>query len=309
MFIRKILMTILALALVSASASAFQGYVQPVGEGGSIAWGNGEMSVVRILAKPGEGQPPLTPLSVRKAASGARKQLLDMVLAVRIDSKRTVSAFLSEDDQLAARVRGVIQNSPLARPAVFEEGGEVRVSETLRGKLAELILPTTIQFQSGIPPKLSTSMEQSLSFEGTQPERVGSSSVGYTGVIFDARGLKVTPAMAPVVYGQDGLGAYGAFLVSRANAVDKGVIGYATTADPAALKGRVGSRPLVVKALSAYGSWRTDLIITTPMARLVRAVMRMGDAVNNCRAVIVLDPMQATTPEAGDKPEEGDGDV
>lgn len=152
MFIRKILMAFLALAFVSANASAFQGYVQPVGEGGSIAWGNGEMSVVRILEKPGPDQPALTPLSVRKAASGARKQLLDMVLAVRIDSKRTVSAFLSEDAQLASRVRGVIQNSPLVRPAVFDDGGEVRVSETLRGKLAELILPTTIQFQSGIPP-------------------------------------------------------------------------------------------------------------------------------------------------------------
>ena len=309
MFIRKILMAFLALAFVSANAAAFQGYVQPVGEGGSIAWGNGEMSVVRILEKPGTDQPPLTPLSVRKAASVARKQLLDMVLAVRIDSKRTVSAFLSEDAQLAARVRGVIQNSPLARPAVFEEGGEVRVSETLRGKLAELILPTTIQFQSGIPPKLSTSMEQSLAFEGKQPEHVGSSAVSYTGVIFDARGLKVTPALAPVIYGQDGLGAYGAFLVSRTNAVDKGVVGYATTADPAALKERVGSRPLVVKALSAYGSWRTDLIITTPMARLVRAVMGMGDAVNNCRAVIVLDPLEAATPAAGDKIEGGDGDV
>ena len=302
-------MAFLALAFVSATASAFQGYVQPVGEGGSIAWGNGEMLVVRILEKPGADQPPLTPLSVRKAASGARKQLLDMVLAVRIDSKRTVSAFLSEDALLAGRVRGVIQNSPLVRPAVFEEGGEVLVSETLRGKLAELILPTTIQFQSGIPPRLSTSMEQSLSFEDRTPEHVGSSAVGYTGVIFDARGLKVTPALAPVIYGQDGQGAYGAFLVSRANAVDKGVIGYATTADPSALKERVGSRPLVVKALSAYGSWRTDLIITTPMARLVRAVMGAGDAVNNCRAVIVLDPIKAEIPETGDKPEGGNPDV
>lgn len=66
---------------------------------------------------------------------------------------------------------------------------------------------------------------------------MGSSALSYTGVIFDARGLKVTPALAPVVYGQDGQGAYGVFLVSRANAVDKGVVGYATTADPAALRG------------------------------------------------------------------------
>lgn len=174
-----------------------------------------------------------------------------------------------------------------------------------------MILPTTIQFQSGIPPKLSTSMEQSLAFDGSAPEHVGASTVGYTGIIFDARGLKITPSLTPVVYGQDGQGAYGAFLVSRANAVNKGVAAYATTADPAALRERVGSRPLVIKAVSAYGSWRTDLIVTTPMARLVRAVMSSGEAVSNCRVVIVLDAPapEPVVPDAGDKPEGSDSDV
>ncbi len=310
MLIRKILLSLVVLVVFPVCTQAFQGYVQSVGENGTIAWGSGEMVVVRILQKTeGGSSSSLTPLVVRKAASSARKQLLDMVLGVRIDAKSTVSAYLSEDAQLAGRVRGVVQNSPLVRPALFGDDGEVRVSEALRGKLVELILPTTIQFQSGIPPKLSTSMEQSLAFGGQAPEHVGSSAAGYTGVIFDARGLKVTPALTPVIYGQDGMGAYGAFLVSRTNAIEKGVVAYATTADPAVLKERVGSRPLVVKALSAYGSWRTDLIITSPMARLVRAVMGSGEAVDNCRVVIVLDPSEPSAPAVGDKPEGSDGDV
>lgn len=272
-----------------AFALSFQGYVQSIGEGGTITWGNGEIAVVRPLPAPGEeGNSALTPLSVRKVTTSARKQMLDMIMSVRIDAKRTISAYLSEDAELAARVRGVVQNSPLKRPAMFEDGGEISVSEKLRGKLAELVLPTTIQFQSGIPPRLSTSMEQSLTYNEGAPEEVGTGTSGYTGVIIDARGIQVTPALTPVIYGQDGLGAYGAFLVSRANAIDKGVVAYANTADPAALRERVGSRPLVIRALSAFGSWRTDLIISSPMARLVRALMRAGEAVDNCRVVIVL---------------------
>ncbi|WP_419787769.1 hypothetical protein [Pseudodesulfovibrio sp.] len=290
MLIRKFLLTLTLLLAVSASAYAFQGYVQPVGQGGTIAWGNGELAVARLLGASADGETQAGAIAVRKAVSGARKQLLDMILGIRIDARSTVGTFLSEDDDLGARVRGVVQNSPLNRPALYAEGGEVRVSESLRGKLAEFVLPTTIQFQSGIPPKLSTSMEQSFSYEENEPEPVGAGGGGYTGVVVDARGLSVTPALTPVIYGQDGLGVYGAFLVSRQNAIDKGVAAYSATADPSLLKERVGQHPLVVKAVSAYGSWRTDLIISTAMARLVRAVMRSADAVGNCRLVIVLDP-------------------
>jgi hypothetical protein len=52
---------------------------------------------------------------------------------------------------------------------------------------------------------------------------------------------------------------------------------------------------LVVKALSAFGSWRTDLVVSTPMARLIRAMMRVGEAVDNCRMVIILDPAAGLT--------------
>lgn len=281
---------ILILLAFPGLSQAFQGYVQPFGQGGSIAWGNGELAVTRPLGVAGEdGNVQLTPLSVRKATSQARKQLLDMIKGVRIDSKRTVSAFLAEDDENAARVRGIVQNSPLQRPAMFEDGGEVVVTERLRGKLAELILPTTIQFQSGIPPRLSTSMEESMSYQAPTPEEVGSGAGGYTGVIVDARGMKVTPCLTPVIYGQDGVAGYGPFLVSRANAVSKGVAAYATTSDPLSLKLRVGSQPLLVRALKAHGSWRTNIVVSTPMAQLIHAVMQSEDAAQGCRFVIVVD--------------------
>lgn len=299
MSLRILFLSAAILLTFPAWALSFQGYVQPFDHNATISWGSGDISVVRPLDVVDEGSlETLNPLSVRKAASSARKQMLDMIMSVRIDAKRTVSAYLSEDAELAARVRGVVQNSPMERPAVFDDGGDVRVSESFRGKLAELVLPTTIPFQSGIPPKLSTSMEQSLSFQGDIPEEAGMGASGYTGVIIDARGMKVTPALTPVVFGQDGLGVYGAFLVSRANAIDKGILAYATSADPSVLRERVGGRPLMIRALSTYGSWRTDLIVASPMAHLIRAIMRSSEVVNNCRLVIVIDGPEPDTRDA-----------
>nr|WP_321257074.1 hypothetical protein [uncultured Pseudodesulfovibrio sp.] len=285
MSFRFVIPILLSLFVFSPVAHAFQGHVQPFGKEGAIAWGNGELSVVQSVEKGSDEATPYTPLAVRKAVSMARRLLLDMVLTTRISAKQTVSSALADNRVLSSQVRGLVHNSLFQGPSQMDAEGTVQVSERFRGKLAELILPTTIQFQSGIPPKLSTYMEQDV----TELEAVGSAVIGYSGVIIDARGMKITPALAPVIYGAEGLGAYGSFLVSRANAVKKGVVAYANTSDIAVLKERVGNNPLRVKAVSAYGSWRTDIVIETSMARLVRAIMKSGNIVANCAVVIVVD--------------------
>ena len=303
---------ILSFLLFSPPAQAFEGLVQTFGTGGSIAWGSGELAVVRGIegAAVDESDAALSPLAVRKAVVGARKQLLDMVLSVRIDAHQTVGAFLSGDSDLSAQVRGLIQNSLYRGPGLFEEAGTVRVSEKLRGQLAELVLPNTIQFQSTIPPRLSTAMGQGVDVPDNAPEEVGSGTRGYTGVVIDARGIKLTPALAPVVYGQDGFGAYGYFQVGRNDVVEKGMVAYAVSDNPKVLAERVGNRPLVVRGLSAYGSWRTDVVIAASDARLVRAVVKTGSIADGCRVVILLDRPEKD-PETGDaaKTAEGEGDA
>lgn len=277
----------------ASPAQAFQGYTQHFGQTGTINWGSGKLSVVYpVEVAPSEGtesEEPISPMAIRKAVSKARKQLLDMVLSTRIDARQTVGAYLSGDDTLAAQVRGLIQNSLYEGPVSFEENGTVQVGESFRDKLAELVLPTLIQFQSGIAPKMSTSTNRLDMEQSNEPEAVGGGRSRYTGIIVDARGLKVTPSLAPVIYGQDGFGAYGPFLVSRAGAIAKGVAAYATTADPLSLKQRVGDRPLTVRAFRAYGSWQTDLVISSVDAALIRAIVENSSIAEHCRVVIVVD--------------------
>jgi hypothetical protein len=303
---------ILSFLIFSSPAQAFDGLVQTFGADGTIAWGSGDLSVVRPIegAAADESDAALSPLAVRKAVVQARKQLLDMVRSVRIDGHQTVGAFLSGDSDLAAQVRGLIQNSLYRGPGLYDTAGTVRVSERLRGQLAELVLPNTIQFLSGIPPKLSTATGQGVDMPDNAPEEVGSGTRGYTGVVVDARGLKLTPALAPVIYGQDGFGAYGYFQVGRTNVADKGMVAYAVSDNPKLLAERVGSRPLVVKGLSAYGSWRTDVVIAASDARLVRAVVKTGPIADGCKVVILVDAPEKSPDSAGAaQAAKGDGDA
>lgn len=296
MAFQRIVLIILSFFIFSPMAYAFDGFGQSFGDDRAIAWGNGKIIVTEAVETSVENSTaPPSPLAVRKAASRARKILLDMIMSTRIDAKQTVSAYLSDNDDLAAQLRGLVHNSLFEGPDQFSDTPMVTVSASLRGKLAELVLPKTIQFQSGIPPRLSTAAGPAYASE-EGPEAVGTTG-GYTGIIVDARGLKVTPCLLPVVYGEDGLGAYGAFLVSRSDVMAVGVAAYATTVAPEALSGRVGSRPLVVKAERAYGSWRTDLVISAEEAALVRAIMQSGKA-RKCGVAIVLDEPPA--PAMGD---------
>lgn len=299
--LRIILLSLAIFLAFPCWAVAFQGHVQHFSDGAVITWGDGKLSVLRDMASPGEAG-TVNPLAVRKAVTSARKQLLDMILATRIDSKRTVSAYLSADRSLAARVRGMVQNSPMELPDMYAPDGQVRVYERFRGELAELVMPNTLPYQSGILPKLSTSMEEQFDYNESQVEVTSSGAISYTGIIVDARELKVTPCLAPIIYGQDGLGAYGVFMVSRGNAIQKGVVAYSTTPDPAQLRSRVGKNPLIVKALNAYGSWRTDLIVSTPMAKLMRAIMSTPDIAGDSRVVIVLSDNEMASMETAEEP-------
>ncbi len=289
--IRYLLMTALTVTVLSAtSAQAFRGYVQQAGDV-SVSWGNGEIAVVKDMEVDPDNFDAThqTALAVRKAAVTSRRQMLDAIYGIRIDSTSTVGVFLSEDDQADARVRRLIQNSKLELPEFLDGKGQLVVSESLRGELAKLVFPSTIPFQSGIPPKLELGLDNLAAMNAMEPTGMVAGAEMYTGLVVDATTLfDVQPALAPVIYGRDGKGVYGAFRVGRTNAVKYGVAAYSTTADPIQLRSRVGDHPLVVSALAVVGVGKTDLIISGADAELARMLLKDPAVAAQCRVVIAL---------------------
>ena len=300
--LRIFLSTLFLFFTLCFPVGAFQGVVQSFGDSGTLFWGDGSLTANATVVLPTDelDAERMAPLAVRQAVRKARRTLLEMIMAVHIDARLTVADYMDQSPDMAARIRGLVQSSPIEHPALAAPQGEVRVFEKLRGALAQLLLPPTLPFQSKIPPHLAMALT-GLDAVKSEPV-VGREAVRqYTGLVVDARGLPCNPALAPVLYGQDGTGAYGTYVASREAVVDKGLVAYSISPMTNVVRERVGDRPLVVRALGVLGPYRTDLVVSIANARFIRAMFESGEVVRDLRVVIVLD-------EPASEPVTGGGD-
>ena len=108
-----------------------------------------------------------------------------------------------------------------------------------------------------------------------------------TGLVIDARGLGLKPALLPKIVDLQGQELYVGQVVPRTNAVEQGVAGYAKDVNAAANNFRVTDNPAIMKGLSASGSARTDVIIGQADAQALRQLGGKGDFLQYCRVIIV----------------------
>lgn len=102
--------------------------------------------------------------------------------------------------------------------------------------------------------------------ENTNTNQINNSNENVTGVIIDARGLGLVPAMDPAVLDSDMKRVYiGNWEIDADFVVNNGVIGYFTDIDEAKKDtSRVGNNPIVIKASSVNNL--TDLILEAESA-------------------------------------------
>lgn len=108
-----------------------------------------------------------------------------------------------------------------------------------------------------------------------------------TGLVIDGRGLGLRPALLPRIVDAQGQELYVGQVVTRTNAVEQGVAGYAKDVKAAANNFRVTDNPAVIKGLRASGSARTDIVVAQADAQILRQLGGKGDFLQNCRVIIV----------------------
>ena len=108
-----------------------------------------------------------------------------------------------------------------------------------------------------------------------------------TGLVIDGRGLGLRPALLPKIIDIQGQELYVGQVVTRTNAVDQGVAGYAKDVNAAANNFRVTDNPAVIKGLRATGTSRTDIIVSQADAQTIRQLGNKGDFLQYCRVIIV----------------------
>ena len=287
-------------------------YVQTF-ENGKINWQTGLVTAVGIGAPPANAvnMAQARAMAVRAATVVARRNLLEIIKGVQIDSSTTVENYMVTNDVIVTQVRGFLQNSQILDTAYMEDGSvEVTVGISLRGGLANVIMPKTIPFGTKIrkpepapvtpaPPSPPAVQEKEVQQPETQvriePEDVKPQSkpvaprMVYTGLLVDARGLGARPAMSPKILDENGQEVYGSALVSREYAIQQGMAGYAKDPDRASKNPRIADTPFVVKAVMAKGKARTDLVIPNDVANQLRELAKNQSFLEKCKVMIVLD--------------------
>jgi len=246
-------------------------------ENGKIDWTTGVGSAIGI------GAPPPKPVNMaqaramakRAAVIVARRNLLEIIKGVRIDSMTLVKDFVVQSDIIRNQVDGYLERSQVVDIAYMSDGSvEATVAMNLRGGFSNLMLPKSIQ---SIP-----AIRQPQVSPGAQGE-------AYTGLVLDTRGFQVKPAMSPKVVDEDGNEVYGSSYVSRDYAINQGMAGYAKDLTSAQTNDRVTNNPLTVKGIKTADSGESDIVISNADAARIKGSADNLIFLQKCRVMVVLD--------------------
>lgn len=300
---KKFFIVLVCLGLVLPAVLLGQGYVQQVGATGNVNW---TQQVIRCT---GVGGPnPNVPLAAQRAGAlraakvEALRNLLETVKGVYLTSETTVENAMLTSDVIRTRVEGALRGFRVVDTRYMSSNDvEVDVEVPLTGIVmdalvgqefgggmlqtgGQLLCPTCGQpWPAGKPVPAGVTLIQT----GTGAMETGSAV--YTGLVLDARGLGVRPAMAPKVMDERGEEVYGSRFVSREYAIDLGMAGYEKDLNRARMNERVADNPLVVKAIEAAGPNKTDIVISSVDAMKIHNAAANMNFLQHCKVMVLLD--------------------
>ncbi len=198
-------------------------------------------------------------LTRRGAIIDAQRNLMEIIKGVRIDSKSTVSDHMI-NETIRAEVRGTLKN--------FEV-----IDEKWDGEVYEV----TMQVPMG---KIYKVFKKKENIEFSEKKAVRPKEQEYTGLVIDARGLNLVPAIFINIYNENGRRVFGPMHpVYRVSTKDINSI----------KEERIGMNPLRITAKSTAGSNKVDLTINKRNLKKIRQMISSADISSMNKVVILID--------------------
>jgi hypothetical protein len=218
--------------------------------------------------------------ATRAARLDAARNLLELVKGVNLTTASTIEGAMVASDTISTSIQGRLNGiRPVGDPRYFSDGS---VQIRLEARLQEIV-PEDLYLQNSGPPR---PIEGPVSLVSTTAV---STDAAYTGLIIDARGTGVQPAMAPKLYDPQEREVYGSAYVSREFATSQGMVGYSKSIEAAAQTDRVKGNPAIVKATEAKGANKADLVLSQADADTLRGIAQRQTFLREARVMIVLD--------------------
>ena len=270
-----VLMVVGALLGVNMTSAQVGGVVESASTGG-VDWTNG------MVTATGFGAPPPNAVNASQARAMAERaaflvatrNLLEVVKGIRVDSATLVENMIVSSDVIKTEVSGFVQGAQIIKKQFSPDGSVmVTVAMKLNGDFSNAFLPQSSGGGEVIP---------------LQPGQAPSPTA-FTGLIVDARGTGVRPAVAPKLRNEEGREVYGSAFVNRQYAVEQGMVGYLKDVESAKANPRVTDRPLLVKALKTDGPNKTDLVISNGDAQVLHGMKEHLNFLEKARVMVILD--------------------
>ena len=227
--------------------------------------------------------------AVRAAKVDAMRNLLEAVMAITVSSETTVRGAAIENDVVKTSVEGMVRGARMRDIDGDGRGsnGDIRYlsdtsieieMEVHMSGISEVILPPA----GYAPAPVAGGAPAPAAPAAPRPGTV-------TGLIVDARGLGLRPAMSPKIVDQNGGVVYGPGNFTREFAVKFGVAGYSKNLEQAQQDPRVVGNPMVVKGVGVQGANKADLVLAAGDVPRVKGADSSGKFLSNCKVMILID--------------------
>jgi hypothetical protein len=266
----------------------------------AVNWGNGEVTAMGIGIPPDSvrSAAQARAMARRAAVVTARRNLLETIKGVKIESETTVNMGMVESEITKSFVEGFVKGSKILSLQENPDGSiEVTVGINMRGEFTNKVLSSTVYQQT--PTEAPTMKEKMPTTEETvamkepemavevEKEEMVAKSSEYTGIIFDASKLSPTqPSLSPKVLDMDGNEVYGSSVASREYVIKRGMAGYVDNVQEASSFELVEGNPYIVRGVQRRNS--TTIIITNEDAEKIREINKNSGLLEQCKVVIVL---------------------
>ena len=204
----------------------------------------------------------------RAAKMDALRNILETIKGIQIDGKRNAGDLMS-NGTIQSKVTGIAQGFQVVDTKYYSDGSvDVKVKMPLDDKLAGAFIQVPDKKKKKLPTK-------------------GASN--FTGLVVNAQKLEVTPSMAPRIVDENGAEVYGVTYVSEKALQQGGIVTYVKDLGSAKKDTRIGSKPLVVRALSTSKGAATDLVIANADADKLRDKSQNLSFLVDGKVLVVLD--------------------
>ena len=232
-----------------------EGSVTEDRSGGSVDWSS---NVVRASgtgvvdpSNPNTAQARL--MAERAAVTVARRNLLEIIQGVRVDSETRVENFMTDYDVIYTRVQGMVRNARQTGPARYDsEAGTVEVELSMEiygaGGLSGALVPAMTgpeTFRDSLSPQVRDFLQQ------------------YSGLVIDGGSTGLTPSMFPKIFDQEGnllldTGKYAQYLGSETGMI----LRFISDLEGILQDYQGAGAPLVLRAVQAAGSFGSDIVVS-----------------------------------------------